>query len=72
MENAGFRVVTERCGNLRWKGMFIDVSGDAASPEAEAGDRIYWCVHTQNCLGPDGQVADADACNTLRSCYQGT
>jgi hypothetical protein len=72
MENTGFRVLTERCGNLRWKGMFIDVSGGPEHPEITDGDRIYWCVYTQNCLGPDGQVADAEACSSLRSCYQGT
>ena len=33
-------------------------------------DRIFWCVHTQNCLGPDGKVADDYECNETRGCYK--
>lgn len=69
MENADFKVLTGRCEKLRWKGMFINVSGDE-SEVSQSGDRIYWCVQTQNCLGPDGQAAAVDTCNSLRSCYQ--
>lgn len=49
--------------------MFIDVSGDEGG-ESQSGDRIYWCVQSQNCVGPDGQMATDDTCNSLRSCYQ--
>ena len=67
MESAGLRVA-ERCANIRWKGMFIDVQPDPAGPTPETNERIFWCVHTQNCLGPDGQVVEEDTCNSLRSC----
>jgi hypothetical protein len=63
------KVTANRCEKLRWKGMFIDVSGDEGG-ESQSGDRIYWCVQSQNCVGPDGQMATDDTCNSLRSCYQ--
>ena len=69
MENAGLKVLTERCGNIRWKGMFIDAEWDPTVQQSN--DRIYWCVQTQNVFGPDGQIVDEDTCNTTRSCYQG-
>jgi hypothetical protein len=31
---------------------------------------IFWCLHTQNCLGPDGQIADPDNCQSGRSCHR--
>ena len=68
MENGGLNVLSERCGSLRWKGMFVDVQQDHSVPDS--GDHIYWCVHTQSIMGPDGQVADGDICNATRSCYQ--
>jgi hypothetical protein len=67
MENAGLKVLTERCGNIRWKGMFVDAEWDPTVPRSS--DHLCWCLHTQNCLGPDGQVVGEDACNPNRSCY---
>ena len=60
----------ERCGNLRWKGMFIDIDGGAPTPESQSSEHVCWCVLTQGPLGPDGQVADEDICNPFRSCYR--
>lgn len=55
------------CANLRWKGMFVDALRD---PTVQPGnDRIFWCLHTQNCLGPDGKVAEDEACGPSRGCY---
>jgi len=59
----------ERCGNLRWKGLFIDVEGNPN--EDNSHEHIYWCVHTQICIGPDGEGVDGDVCNVTRACYQG-
>jgi len=58
-----------RCGFIRWKGLFIDVQADT-SGSSQGGDHIYWCLLTQNCLGPDGQIVDEQTCNAFRSCYQ--
>lgn len=48
--------------------MFIDVQSDPTASESR--EHIYWCLQTQNCLGPDGQVVDEETCNQYRSCYQ--
>ena len=59
----------ERCEFIRWKGMFIDVQRDPSAAVYEE-PHICWCMHTQNPLGPDGEVVDEDTCNWFRSCYQ--
>lgn len=59
----------ERCRCLRSKEMFVEVE-DAPDPLLHSGSGIYWCVHTQNCLGPDGKVAAPDSCKPGRSCYE--
>jgi hypothetical protein len=28
-----------------------------------------WCVLTQTCVGPDGQVVDTDGCGPGRPCF---
>ncbi len=58
----------ERCRLLRSKWMFIDAEPDPTVPRSDSG--ICWCVHTQNCLGPDGQVVTPEACRPGRSCYE--
>jgi hypothetical protein len=30
---------------------------------------IYWCIHTYNCLGPDGKIAEPEVCKPGRRCY---
>jgi len=57
-----------RCRLLRSKWMFIEVEEEKDVPRNESG--TCWCVHTQNCLGPDGQVATPAACTTERVCYE--
>lgn len=48
--------------------MFIDAEPDDSAPASNT--RSYWCVYTQNCLGPDGSVADEDTCTISRSCFE--
>jgi hypothetical protein len=63
----------ERCEFIRWKGLFLDHSesgSDTGTQEDHERDHIYWCMLTMNCLGPDGQVADGQTCNSFRSCYK--
>ena len=50
-----------RCENLRWKGMFIEADWDPRF--SISNDRSFWCQHTLNCLGPDGQVVDEFECS---------
>jgi hypothetical protein len=48
--------------------MFIDAEPDPTVPRSDGG--YCWCVHTQNCLGPDGQVASEENCQPGRACYE--
>jgi hypothetical protein len=57
----------DRCTNLCWKGLYIDAVWDPTVPQSE---RIYWCQHSYNCLGPDGKAVDEYECNPSRACYQ--
>jgi hypothetical protein len=68
LRGAGLKVLKNRCEGLRWKGMFIE--GEENPNFQHSNTRIYWCVYTQNCLGPDGEVADEDTCTASRGCYR--
>jgi hypothetical protein len=56
------------CRKLRSKGMFIDVEPDPSVPSMDSG--TFWCVHSMNCLGPDGKVADRESCRPGRPCFE--
>lgn len=56
------------CACLRWKGMYIWAEEDPTV--VPAGDTSFWCLHTQNCLGLDGELAEPGNCNSSeRECY---
>lgn len=65
---AGVRLRQDTCTCLRWKGMYIDAEPDVAVPNTSDG--LYWCVHTMTVLGPDGKVADREACTVGRGCFE--
>jgi hypothetical protein len=56
------------CRRLRCKEMFVEI--ETPLHPAQSGSGIYWCNHTQNCLGPDGEVADVENCKPGRTCYE--
>jgi len=56
------------CRCLRSKEMFTHDEPGWDIRSSSSG--IFWCLHTQNCLGPDGQIADPDNCQAGRSCHQ--
>lgn len=58
----------EYCHRLRCKEMFID-TGEPFRME-HSGSGIYWCSHTQNCLGPDGEYVHTEECKPGRKCYE--
>ena len=59
------------CRRLRSKGMFIEIERTAADADVPSmSDGFVWCTHTQNCLGPDGRVADVDTCLPGRRCWE--
>ena len=56
------------CPSLRGKGMFIWAEHDETVQRSNTGS--FWCFHTQNCLGPDGRVAEPEfCCNSDRGCH---
>ena len=57
------------CRKLRCKEMFVET--ERVFKITESGSGIYLCSHTQNVLGPDGQVAEPANCKTGRGCYEG-
>jgi hypothetical protein len=57
----------EICRCLRSKEMFIHAEADTRLPSGSSG--IFWCIHTYNCLGPDGRVAEPASCKPGRACY---
>jgi hypothetical protein len=48
------------CTALRWKGQFISAEHDDSVPPTNDG--IFWCMHTQSCIGPDGELAEPGNC----------
>ena len=57
-----------KCRLIRSKWMFIDAEPDPTVPRS--GESICWCVHTQNCIGPDGKVVTLENCNSDRACFE--
>lgn len=56
------------CGNLRWKGMFVWAEKDETVPPSNSA--YFWCLHTQNCIGPDGKLAEPGECDSShRKCH---
>ena len=56
------------CPALRWKGQFIEVEHDATVPPTNDG--LFWCMHTQTCIGPDGELAEPGTCSSkFRACH---
>ncbi len=55
------------CKHLRSKEMFYE------SETIEDEDRasgLFWCMHSQTCLGPDGGAAGDEECLPGRLCYE--
>jgi len=57
-----------QCSLIRSKWMFIEAEPDPTVPRS--GTSICWCVHTQKCMGPDGQIVSLEACNSERPCFE--
>ena len=69
MERPGLtKVSMNRCEKLRWKGLYIEAVEDPSI--APNNDRSFWCQHTWNCVGPDGQLVDEFECSPARNCYE--
>jgi hypothetical protein len=56
------------CSSLRWKGLYILAERDPTVPPCNDG--LFWCVHTQTCIGPDGKLAEpGNCCMKNRECH---
>jgi len=58
------------CSGLRWKGQFILSDHDVNVPSSNEG--LFWCLHTQTCIGPDGKLAEPGNCSSMRRRCHGT
>lgn len=56
------------CRCMRSKEMYIDSEHDPTVPTSHSG--LFWCMHSQNCLGPDGQVVTPTTCKVGRECFE--
>jgi hypothetical protein len=52
------------CSALRWKAQFILAEPDPTVPHSNEG--LFWCIHTQTCIGPDGKLAEPGNCSSSR------
>lgn len=58
----------ELCPALRWKAQFIEAEHDPTVPPSNDG--LFWCMHTQTCIGPDGELAEPGNCSSkMRECH---
>ncbi len=56
------------CAALRWKEMFIWAERDPTVQPSNSG--IFWCLHTQKPLGPDGRLVEPGFCSSPdRGCH---
>jgi hypothetical protein len=58
------------CRALRWKGQFILAEADSAA--SASSDGLFWCLHTQTCIGPDGELAEPAHCASKSRVCHGT
>jgi hypothetical protein len=58
----------EVCRCLRSKEMFVHDEPGWTIRDSSSG--IFWCMYTQTCIGPDGQIAGPDHCVAGRSCHE--
>jgi hypothetical protein len=58
------------CPALTWKGQFTS-SGEEDPTVPSTHSHQYWCVYTQTCIGPDGDIAEPQPCSDeTRSCHR--
>jgi hypothetical protein len=57
------------CAALRWKSQFLYSESEDVRAQP-SNDGLFWCLHTQTCIGPDGDLAEpGDCCSTDRVCH---
>ncbi|MBT8485933.1 MAG: hypothetical protein HKO59_01660 [Phycisphaerales bacterium] len=60
------------CLHLRHKLMYVDERQSAPGlVDDESDTRVFWCVKTQDALGPDHEPVSPTDCTRARGCYCG-
>jgi hypothetical protein len=63
-------IQTPFCGDLRSKKFFLlDQIATSAEDYLDASEHC-WCYHTQQVVGPDGNMVIPERCVPRRSCYR--
>lgn len=58
------------CLNLRHKMMYVDERQRTPGLVDDSSDtRVFFCVKTQDALGPDGEPVSPPDCAPSRACY---
>jgi len=59
------------CSALHSKGQYVWADRDETVPACNDG--LFWCAHTQTCIGPDGKLAEpGNCCSSDRDCHCGS
>lgn len=67
-QTASTRAAVDYCLHLCCKEKFVDM-GEPFDLR-DSGSGIYWCAHTQTCIGPDGQLVHVTDCKSGRACFE--
>ncbi len=58
------------CLHMRHKLMYVDERHQSPGQVDDSSDtRVFFCVQTQDALGPDSDPVSPDECGAARSCY---
>ena len=63
-------IQTPFCGHLRSKKFFLSDQIAAAAEDYLDASGHCWCYHTQQVVGPDGNIVMPERCVPGRSCYR--
>ena len=61
---------TPFCGHLRSKKFFLSDQIAAAAEDYLDASGHCWCYHTQQVVGPHGEIVMPERCVPGRSCYR--
>jgi hypothetical protein len=48
--------------------MYVEAEPDLTVPPSN--DAYFWCNETMTCLGPDGDLANEERCQSDRGCHE--
>ncbi|MGD0542500.1 MAG: hypothetical protein ABSB33_13385 [Tepidisphaeraceae bacterium] len=61
---------TPFCGDLRSKKFFLSDQIATTAEDYLDASQHCWCYHTQQVVGPDGNIVMPERCVPGRSCYR--